>query len=162
MHGYPKFFPFDIVVTGTMSIKRRQQRLEQHHRRRIRLEQQQHSLNTKPKEDGKEDTMEDNSNHAALPTEASDMDVDVLAAGFARMKIPATISFGRGSKQVWNRKQHYGLPEKKTQHKNNEATATGTSNKKAPEGMKMDEAKPNRRARRLAAAETTQTSMDLE
>lgn len=161
MHGYPKFFPFDIVVTGTIGIKQRQQRREQQHRRRTRLEQQQHSLSATTKDEGKEGTMEGNSSLVALPTETSDMEVDVLTTGFSRMKIPTTISFGRGNKQVWNRQQHYGSSGKKTQHNNNEITAPKSLDKKAQEGGKADEAKLNRRARRLAAA-TTQNPMDLE
>lgn len=68
-HHYPKHYPFDIAMTGTLSIEER---------RRARKKQQS-ALKAKQ----------------TTTSTVSDMDVDDLVAGMSRLSIPKSISFGR-------------------------------------------------------------------
>ncbi|KAI8343094.1 hypothetical protein BC941DRAFT_508545 [Chlamydoabsidia padenii] len=107
-HRYPKFFPFDLVVTGTRSIEQRPRRPTKDH----------------------------------SPT---DMEIDALTMDMSRIKLPLTVSFGRGRKQVWHRSSYQSSHKKTVQIDDRQQLAPT----------------PNRRERRLAAS-ITKKPMDLE
>lgn len=67
-HKYPKNFPFDLVMTGTLSFEERRAR----------------SMRNKP---------EKHAQQQAGPPLA--MDMDDLTSQMSRLKIPKSISFGR-------------------------------------------------------------------
>ena len=68
-HHYPKYFPFDLVYTGTLTFKQRQQK------------------NNNYKKMKKKKTKQDN----------DEMDVDQLADNLSRLTLPKAISFGHNS-----------------------------------------------------------------
>lgn len=78
-HHYPKNYPFDIAMTGTLSI-------EEHRARKKRAQSR-----SKPK-----------------PTNntVTDMDVDNLVAGMSRLSIPESISFGRAKPSLRTHSKH--------------------------------------------------------
>lgn len=70
-HHYPKYFPFDLVYTGTLTFEQRRQR-DQKNRER---------LSAREKEPAQ--------------TQTADVDMmDSLAENMSKLKIPTSISFG--------------------------------------------------------------------
>ncbi|ORX54599.1 hypothetical protein DM01DRAFT_316836 [Hesseltinella vesiculosa] len=83
-HQYPKFFPFRIVVTGTRSYEERQERIRLHHAQKT----------------GGSPSSADATHNP--PPSKDTMDVDDLTDRLSKIKIPSSISFGRGKAVAWH------------------------------------------------------------
>ncbi|CAO3642504.1 unnamed protein product [Mucor hiemalis] len=68
-HNYPKYFPFDLVYTGTLSFEQRRVRSKKNKDRLDKIKE--HEEDTK------------------------DIDMDELSSSMSRLKIPKSISFGK-------------------------------------------------------------------
>ncbi|KAI8086289.1 uncharacterized protein BX664DRAFT_335431 [Halteromyces radiatus] len=146
-HHYPKFFPFDLVVTGTLSIADRQQRRQ---KGKSRKNPNQHHTTKIIKESVKE---ADNIETHSLSSDPMAMDIDALTTGISRINIPSSISFGRGRKSAWTRSRQ--------QHDINHTGNAISKNNPSMSDTQPEIFKPNRRQRRLADG-TTRTTMDIE
>ncbi|CAO3629310.1 unnamed protein product [Cunninghamella echinulata] len=131
-HQYPKYFDYKIVLTGTISFEERQKKYYQkkkaYHQRKIKSTTATTAATIMDIDDNKESTSEEESDHQRDNNDSKtkvnkkkegeekengnaymneknnmDMEMDSLVEGISRMKIPSTISFGRGKKATWHR-----------------------------------------------------------
>ncbi|CAO3633399.1 unnamed protein product [Cunninghamella blakesleeana] len=134
-HHYPKNFDFKLPFTGTISYEERQKqyhqkkKLNHYHEMKkqkgMEIEMKEPTTatttnnNKQPIEDDHDDgininndrhhdyhAIENENDEPVKSNESIDMEMDALIEGMSRIKIPSTISFGRGKKATWNRSQH--------------------------------------------------------
>ncbi|CAO3597431.1 unnamed protein product [Absidia cylindrospora] len=157
-HHYPKNFPFDLVVTGTISIEERQ-----HQRRYHGRPPRPHADSHQPMD--KDEKIEEHHHHHVTETETAtttwDMDMDLLTTGVSRIKIPSSISFGRGKKPVWNRSL-----QRKQQQPSAPSSNTNVQGQQETQDLLMDGVetaqKMNRRERRLMESVAKSANMNVE
>jgi hypothetical protein len=83
-HKYPKYFPFDLVATGTLSFQQKKKR-DQKNRERIKKHEEMQKQPSKQKSLQKPKPKQ----------EPEDVDmIDQLTSSMSKLKIPKSISFG--------------------------------------------------------------------
>lgn len=88
-HHYPKYFPFDLVYTGTLSFEQRK-RKDQKNKERLRRQHDSTQIEYNP------------------VNEQNDVDMDELTKNMSNLKIPKNISFGhRASPSMPQHRQHH-------------------------------------------------------
>ncbi|ORZ25682.1 hypothetical protein BCR42DRAFT_485809 [Absidia repens] len=162
-HHYPKNFPFDLVVTGTISIEERQQQ-RRPHGRPSRSHAGYHRHHQPMDQD---ENIDENHHHHHQSTETAtattwDMDMELLTTGVSRIRIPSNISFGRGRKPVWNR----SLQRKQQQQSSTSSANTNVQGQQETQGFPMDgvetASKMNRRERRFMESVAKSADMNVE
>lgn len=114
-HNYPKYFPFDLVYTGTLSFEQR----------RIRNQKNKDRLNR----------IKDNEQVDRPST--IDIDMDELNSSMSRLNIPKSISFGKRNASLpqhrhggYNTRNSSKSKEKDVQMEDTTTTTTTTIEKK--------------------------------
>ncbi|KAG2205359.1 hypothetical protein INT47_007144 [Mucor saturninus] len=82
-HNYPRYFPFDLVYTGTLSFEQRKVRDQKNKERLKRLSMH-----------GHKDTDMDEEHRSTEEESKKDVDMDELVTGMSKLRIPKSISFG--------------------------------------------------------------------
>lgn len=106
-HKYPKYFPFDLVYTGTLSFEQRKIRDQTNKERLRRLSMDGHKDKHKEK-----DVDMDGENKAKdvdmdRENKSQDVDMDELVANMSKLKIPKSISFGHRTKPNIPQHRHH-------------------------------------------------------
>lgn len=94
-HKYPRYFPFDLVYTGTLSFEERKIR-DQKNKARI----QRHNTEKRNVD------MSKNEESVVKNNEKGDVDMDELVTNMSRLKIPKNISFGHVKSSVPHHRHH--------------------------------------------------------
>lgn len=104
-HHYPKYFPFDLVYTGTLSFEQRKLKDQKNKERLRRL-----STDDKKNKDTKvNDVNVDEEN------KTKDVDMDELVTNMSKLKIPKSISFGhKAAPTIPQHRHHYNTRKNTT------------------------------------------------
>jgi adenosyl cobinamide kinase/adenosyl cobinamide phosphate guanylyltransferase len=91
-HQYPKYFPFDLVATGTLSFEQKKKR-DQKNRERIKKHNEKHGQTPNQKQPQKKKKQKQEQKKKQQDPEDVDM-IDELTSSMSKLKIPKSISFG--------------------------------------------------------------------
>lgn len=95
-HKYPRYFPFDLVYTGTLSFEERKIRDQKNKARIQRHNTEKRNVDMSKNE---ESVVKDNGK--------GDVDMDELVTNMSRLKIPKNISFGHVKSSVPHHRHHH-------------------------------------------------------
>lgn len=169
-HRYSRLYPFDLPLTGNMSFKERQRKLN--HNKKM--------LETKkaggPQQDSRmggrnAERMEVEKAASAGTSESLDTAMEEITQGIAKLRVPKSISFGRASRGLhsqWASTKHHGSSR---QHNSPNSMAldhlTDNSGNKDDHSnhtqeVEGDATMPNRRNRNRKQARNNKRLHDIE
>lgn len=114
-HHYPRYFPFDLVYTGTLTFEQRKIRDEKNKARIHRYNMEKGDVDMIEEGKDSEEAHKDKGKRKT-DTDKGDTDMDELVTGMSKLKIPKTISFGHISASLpHHRKPRYHKPSEEKQ-----------------------------------------------